>query len=465
MIILEKLTIKQIIEATNATCIDSDLKLNFEQISIDTRTIQQGDLFIAIVGENMDGHDFVKQAFANGCTAAIVNRPIDGIEDRFLIIVEDTLKALQSLAKYYLSLFDIKVVAITGSTGKTSTKEYLVKVLEECFQVAKTKGNYNNQIGLPLSVFNIKKHHEIAVFEMGMSDLMEIDLLASIVEPEIAVITNIGLSHIENLGSRENILKAKMEITHYFKENDKLILNADNDLLSKVKNEYSDIKVETIGKEKENDYVIGNVETNSLEGIEYEMIHEKENYQVKLSQIGEHNAYNATLAIAVAKALGMPIEKAINGASKNNGEKMRLTIEKGPENIVVLNDVYNASPDSMNAAIDALVSIKNGRKVAILADMLEMGNLAKKYHQEVGAYAVANGVDVVIAYGSDAKYIVQGMGQSNDEIILKYYDDKNVLLAEINNIIKANDVILVKGSRGMKMEEIVNHILRGAPKE
>ena len=459
---MKKIKISEIVSCTKVVCTKNILDEEIDKISIDTRNINIGDLFIAIKGENFDGHDFVNNAFEKGCKVAIVDREIEGADDKALIVVEDTLEALQDIARYYLSLFDVKVVAVTGSTGKTSTKELIVAVLEEQFKVAKNIGNFNNHIGLPLSVFNIEDYHEVAVFELGMNNLMEIDLLASIVKPDIAVITNVGLSHIENLGSQENILKAKMEITNYFTKDNTLIVNNDNEMLSTVKNLDNSTQLITVGKEKNSDYAIGEIKNLGINGITFDLTYSKSILNIKLPLIGEHNAYNASLAIAVGLKLNMKIEDAIKGAENHFGEKMRLTVEKGERGIVVLNDVYNASPDSMMAAIDSLVNIQGGRKVVILSDMLEMGSYSEKYHKKIGKYSATQGVDVIISVGNDAKYIIDGAKEHIEEKSLKYFKNNEELIEEIDNIICENDVILVKGSRGMKMEKIVEHILRGA---
>lgn len=434
---------------------DTDMIYN---VSTDSRKVSKGDLFIAICGEKFDGHDYVSQAVERGCSALLVHKDIGNSYNIPIIKVKNTLTALHDMARFYISQFQIPIIAVTGSTGKTTTKEMISLVLSQKYQVIKNIGNFNNHIGLPLSVFNIEEEHDVAIFEMGMSALGEIDLLASIVKPDIAVITNIGLSHIENLGTQENILKAKMEVVHYFLKENVLILNNDDEWLKTVRKEALDYKVVSIGIGNNSDIIISNISNQGEKGVNFKLNVKDDIYEVKLNVLGEHNIYNAALAIAVGIELNVDAPLTIKGIAEFQGYDMRLNIQTTKNNIKVLNDVYNASPDSMKAAIDTLLSVQGQRHITILSDMLEMGAHSKKYHEEVGKYAAKSGVDMIISVGEHAKYIAQGAQMGNNHSVL-YFETNKELIACLGSVVQSGDVILVKGSRGMKMEAIVHYIL------
>ncbi len=427
-------------------------------ISTDSRKVTEGDLFIAIQGEKMDGHDFVHQAIRKGCSAVLVHKNIEDIGEMPFIRVEDTLRALHQMAEYYISLFNIPKIAVTGSTGKTTTKELIASLLSKKYRVIKNIGNYNNHIGLPLSVFNVEEKHEIAIFEMGMSNLGEIDLLSSIIKPDIAVITNIGLSHIENLKSQKNILKAKLEVTNYFDHNNVLILNYDDIWLKTLDKESNICKLVKIGLDRESDYIIKDIH-DSEEGISFSLNVNNNSYPFKMNVLGRHNVYNATMAIACGIYFQVDMKDIAEALSEYRGYEMRLKTEKTSNGVIVLNDVYNASPDSMKAAIQTLTTIKGKRHIAILSDMLEMGSFTVKYHKEVGGYAAKVQLDLLITTGKFAEYIAMGAKIQANNMSILHYEEKKELLDNLDDLIMPGDVVLVKGSRGMRMEEIVEYIM------
>ena len=427
-------------------------------VSIDSRKVTEGDLFIAINGERMDGHDFIGEAIKNGCRAVMVHKDIEDTVKVPVVRVEDTLIALHKMAAYYISLFNIPKIAVTGSTGKTTTKELIASVLSKKYKVIKNIGNYNNHIGLPLSVFNVEEKHEIAIFEMGMSSLGEIDLLASIIKPDVAVITNIGLSHIEHLKSQQNILKAKMEVANYFNHENVLIINFDDIWLKTLDKESFIYKLVKIGSDKESDYVIREI-SSSEEGINFTLTVNGNLYFLQMKVQGRHNAYNAAMAIGCGIHFKVDMKDMGKAISEYEGYDMRLKTEKAQDGTIVLNDVYNASPDSMKAAIQTLTSIKGKRYIAILSDMLEMGSFTEKYHKEIGDYAAEARLDLLITVGKFAEYIAIEADVKTKEMKILHFQDKKELLNSLDNLIMPGDVILVKGSRGMKMEEIVQHIL------
>ncbi len=457
---MKEIMLIDLANAANGTIKNIEPAQKIQGICIDSRKVKPGDLFVAIEGERFDGHDFVEAAFKKGCIAALIHKEIPNTEEKMPVIhVKDTLEALQQMAKYYVALFDIPIVGITGSTGKTSTKEMIAAVLSQKYNVIKNIGNFNNHIGVPLSIFNIEGEHEAAVFEMGMSALGEIDLLASIVKPDISVITNIGLSHIEHLGSQENIFKAKLEIINYFDRNNKLIINYDDAYLKSVDKPLSEFEIIKIGVDKNSDFTISNSRNLGENGIQYDLEVNNQLYKINLNVPGEHNVYNATLAIAVGKILDVDINQAIKGLKAYTGYDMRLKIQYANDQIKILNDVYNASPDSMKAALNTLMSLEGNRHIAILSNMLEMGDFSEKYHFEIGEYAIKNGVDIVIAVGDEARQIAEGAKTHATSQQVYHFSTNEGLIKKIGNILSPEDIILVKGSRGMKMEIIVNHIL------
>lgn len=447
-----ELSFKEIVEAINGKVVVRGRE-NFNNVCIDTRKIQKDNIYIAIKGERFDGNKFVIDAFKKGASIAIVSEILFDIdkeeEAQTVILVDDTEKALLDLASFYRKKLGLKVVGVTGSCGKTSTKDLIAAFLSEKYKVFKTKGNFNNQIGLPLMILELDSTYDVAVLEMGMSDLGEIDVLAKCARPDIAVITNIGLSHIENLKTQENILKAKSEIFNYFDESNCLIINGEDKNLLKIKDKCFEIL--RIGYNHEYDVYAFNIilmednTTFSIQDNNQEII-------FNIPMAGKHNILNSMLAIAVAKKFKLSFEEMKLGIKNLEATSMRLEVIKR-DKITIINDCYNASPDSMKSSMDVLSAYKKGRKIAILGTMNELGDEAVNAHTEVGSYA-KDKVDLLIAIGSYKECFRKGY--SLDSILT--FEDKKDFIDDLKTIIKENDVILVKASRGMKFEEIVNSL-------
>lgn len=456
-----KLTIDQIVKAVGGSLQQGNLTDEVTGISIDSRKASAGDAFFSLIGERHDAHDFIPQALENGCRTLIVSRTIELQKEPGklinIIVVRDTTNALQDLAAFYLSLVPIKKIGVTGSTGKTTTKEMLYWIFSEKYKTIRNKGNLNNHIGLPLSIFQLEKDTEAGIFEMGMSELGEIDLLANLVRPDIGIITNIGISHIENLGSRENILKAKLEITNYFGADSILIVNEDYELLSRdrVSGNY---RLITAGETGRSSFILSGIKDYGEEGIEFTIEHKNELQHFRLRIPGRHNAYNGVLAVAAGVSCGISMKQAAEGLLKMEITDKRLSI-KGKNGMKIIDDTYNASPDSMRAAIDVLAATKGFRKLAILADMFELGENSDRFHMEVGRYAAENDIDIVIAVGKNAKFIADGAMTKLAEKNVIYYETKELLIKDIGSMISSGDVILVKGSRGMAMDQVVKKIM------
>lgn len=445
----------EILKATGGTLISGDIKTKFYSISTDSRNIGEKALFIPIIGERFDGHAFIDQSFQAGALGALTQMATAPVENKVIIKVESTAKALQDIARYYRKLFKIPFVAVTGSVGKTSTKDMIAGVLGQKFNVLKTAGNFNNEIGLPLTIFNLDSFHQASVIEMGMSGFGEISRLTSIAQPDIAVITNIGMSHIEKLGSRQNILKAKMEILEGLSRNGLVVLNGDDKLLYGLK-DLLEFRTVFYGMEEGLDYQAYNIKTMGETGTQFEIAVGNKEYKVSVPVPGVHNIYNALAAIAVGLEVELTMEKIISGIAEFSPGAMRLNIVKGKK-IKVINDAYNASPHSMEAAINVLNELgAKTRSIAVLGDMLEMGEWAPKAHMDVGRYAAAKDINHIVTVGKEGKNIAEGAieaGMQKSHVFS--FDTTEEALSYLSGMLKENDVVLVKGSRGMKMERIV----------
>lgn len=448
-----EITFKEMLEAIDGEVIIQKENVNFNKICIDTRKIEKDNVYLAIKGANFNGNDFVLKAFECGASVAIIDELKfdlkDSIDKGTIIKVKNTREALLNLAKFYREKLGLKVIGITGSTGKTSTKDLVAAVLSEKYNVFKTKGNFNNDIGLPLMILELTSAYDVAVLEMGMSSLGEIELLASVARPDIGVITNIGLSHIENLKTQDNILKAKMEICTFFNENSILIVNGEDKLLQNITD--NGYKVKKTGYNHEYDVYASNIILREEETEFLAHAFGKEAV-FTLPMAGKHNVLNAMLAIEVSKCLNVSFEEMVKGIDNLEATSMRLQVIK-KQGLTIINDCYNASPDSMKSSLDVLSAYKTGRRVAILGDMYELGDEAEKAHFEVGKYA-NDKVDFLIVIGEYIKNFKDGF--SNDNIIM--YNTKEECIKELDNIVRGDDVVLVKASRGVKLEDVVKKL-------
>ncbi|WHH58889.1 UDP-N-acetylmuramoyl-tripeptide--D-alanyl-D-alanine ligase [Petroclostridium sp. X23] len=457
---MEPLKVKEIIHATGGELVCGDVNTNITDISTDSRAIKQGMFFVPLRGESFDGHNFIFKAFENGAVGCVTDRDIEIMDaDKCIIKVDDTLTALQGIARFYREKFRIPFVAVTGSVGKTSTKDMIACVLEQKFRVLKTKGNFNNEIGLPLTVLGLDSHHHMGITEMGMSGFNEISRLASIVKPECAVITNIGLSHIEKLGSQENILKAKMEVFENFNKSNVAILNGDDPMLFALKDTLPFRTVYFGIENEQSDLRAYDISSSELQGSKFNINIKDNAYIVNIRVIGEHNIYNALAAIAVGLEYHMEIDDILDGISRFKSGKMRQDIFES-KGIKVINDCYNASPTSMEAALKVLKQIENtGNKVAILGDMLEMGEWAYDAHKKVGSDVVKNNIDYLLTMGYNGKYIALGALQSGmPQEKIHSFETHDEVKEFISGFLKSGDAVLVKASRGMKLEIVSEYI-------
>lgn len=454
---MERLTIAEIEQAVGGVASCHDTALFADDITCDSRAVRENSLFVPLAGKNADGHDFIDRAAASGAkiilTARDITQQIQGdLSGICFIRVDDTLSALGKLAGYYLRRIKPKVVAVTGSVGKTSTKEMLASVLSQKFRTLKTQGNFNNHIGLPLTVFRLKKGDEMAVLEMGMNHFGEIRALSHIAPPDMAVFTNIGLSHIENLGSREGILKAKLEMLENLKPGGCVVLNKDNDMLAKASETISFPVISYGIYGNALDFQAKNVELTQ-EGVTFETNIYGEPSRVHVNALGEYNVYNALCAIAAGEQFGIGREAILRGIAEYTCADMRMNIEK-TKRYTVIADCYNAAPDSMNEALRVLESLENQRKVAVLGDMLEMGEYAVDAHRNVGKKA-CECADVLVCVGSNAKEIAKGALQAgmNANFVFSF-DSNDNCKHELADIVRPGDAVLFKASRAMRFEEL-----------
>ena len=459
-----QLTIESVVNACNGIIIRKGDNNYISGISTDTRKIQPEMLFVPLVGENYDGHDFIIDASKKGIHATLVEKNkkptcLNELENIYVIEVENTVKALKDISKKYKESFRIPFIAVTGSNGKTSTKDMISAVLSSRFKALKSEGNFNNQIGLPLTLFNLDKSHEFAVLEMGMSSFGEIEELVGIVNPNIAVITNIGMAHIENLGSKLNIMKAKMEISKNLSEEDILLFNGDDEYLKSIKLQKLRYRAISFGMDKTNDFYPEKIYDLGDKGVTLDILINSKMEKFYIKQPGLHNVYNALVAIWVGLFYEMTPKEINKSLHSYIPTKMRMEIIEN-SNCKIINDCYNASPNSMKAALSVLANSTGNRKIAILANMLELGMFSEKGHRFVGKCVAENKIDILITVGEEAKWIADeahnaGLEKKNMFKVGKI-QEINLLL---NEIIKQGDTILVKGSRSMQMENVVQLLL------
>ena len=460
---MKDITIKDILISTEGILITGNENLICKEFSKDTRTIKEGDIYIGIKGENFDGNIFWEKALDNGAMGVIVQdiefdkKDIERYQNRVIIKVKDTLQALYKLASYKRDIYDVPVIAITGSVGKTSTKDLVANVVAQKYKVCKTIGNNNNNIGMPFTILNAPNDAEAFVLEMGMNHFGEIHLLSKIAKPNICIITNIGTSHIGNLGSRENILKAKLEILDGAK-NPYMVINNDNDLLHKWYQENNNMNVKTYGINEKSDMQAKDIqlyENNS----EYKIKINNKEEKIRVPVGGEHFVLNSLCAIAVGELLNIENEDIKKGIETFSLTKNRMEVIELKDKIKIINDAYNSSVESVKASLAYMNNLKANRRIAVLGDILETGEFAEKLHRKIGEVVCENNVDILICSGKNAKYIIESARENGfDETNMYYFEDKEEMLDLIKQIIQTEDVVLFKASNGMRFFDIVEKL-------
>lgn len=460
---MEALTLRQLLEAVGGTLLGdyNDLDTTFMDVCTDSRNITQGSLFLPLQGERFDGHGFINSALEDGAVGCITARDRENfLPGKFYVKVRSTQRALRDLARYYKELFPIPFVAVTGSVGKTTTKDMVAAVLSSKFNVLKTEGNFNNDIGLPLTILHLNRSHEICVLEMGMDHAGEIDYLSELVEPDVALITNIGDAHIENLGSREAIFNAKCEVFSHLKKDGLAVLCGDDELLNTLR-----------GKLEQKTVFVG--AGDGLEYTAYDLQSEDghlrcmvrtpvSQFGADIPALGSHMIYPTLMAAAVAEHFGMAPDQITQGIRAFLPTKMRMNLIRCPGDVVILNDAYNANPQSMRAAAAVLGDANNRRRVAVVGDMKELGANSQLFHRAVGGYFAEAGVDRLIAIGDLARHIADGAREAGLENS-SYYSTMDEAQEALRRELRAGVTILVKASRSMAFEKIVVFLQENIP--
>lgn len=452
---MKQLSLKEVIECTNGTTTMA-VQGYINGVSTDTRENLKGKLFIALRGKNFDGHDFINKALEAGAVAVVADKNINCSR---LIKVANTKQALIDIATYYRSLFNVKVIGITGSVGKTTTKDMVASVVGKKYKILKTEQNLNNEIGVSKTILNLHEGIDVAIIEMGMCNSGEILEISNIIKPNIGVVTNIGVSHIESLKTRENIFKAKMEIIGGMKKGSTLILNKDVDFFNSYSNKGYNVKFYSI--KSENVDVFANNINYNLEKTNFDIVDDSLKIKVELPCLGEHSVYSALVAYIIGRQLAISVDDILEGLKlyKPSGMRQKIVNFNG---IKFVEDCYNASPDSMKAAIETISRITvSGRKIMVISDMLELGCIANKEHYKIGQLIAKSAVDKVYCFGDFAKQYVDGAIENGmNKRDIEIFPGKIELEKKLNAEINSGDIVWFKASRGMKLEEVIEKIYK-----
>jgi len=460
---MKNMTLGNIAKACHGTLIEGNAELEIEDVVTDSRQVREKDLFLAIKGEHVDGHRFIPQVMKAHAAAVVCERKPEE-ESGPYILVENVLQALQDMALFYRNTLKIPLIGVTGSVGKTSSKEFIASVINEKFHVLKTEGNYNNEIGVPLTLLKIREDHEAAVIEMGINHFGEMRRLGHMVRPDIMVFTNIGDCHLEFLGTRDGILRAKTEVFEEMDEASCVIINGDDDKLTGISEVHGKRPIR-FGFSESNDFYADHMTAEGLYGSHVRIQIPGDEFEVMVPLPGEHMVRNALAATAVGIQLGLSIEEIAAGISHAKSTGGRSNIIQ-TEKYTLIDDCYNANPASMCAAIDLLIQADT-RKVAILGDMFELGSNSDLMHAKIGRYAVEKGIDVLICVGEaslemakeaeEAENGIPGSGKKE----IHYYPDKEKMIDELPELLSRGDTILIKASHGMEFQKIVNMLKDG----
>ena len=451
---LQQMTLENIARACGGTYVGEDTLRGSEITGavIDSRQVEPGYLYIPIRGERVDGHRFIPDVFEKGALAVLSEEPLENPAGPYILVASSE-QALKDIAEFYRTTLAIKIIGITGSVGKTSTKEMISAVLEQKYNVLKTEGNFNNEIGLPLTILRIRREHEAAVVEMGISEFGEMHRIAKVAKPDICVMTNIGQCHLENLIDRDGILRAKSEIFDFMNQEGTVIVNGDDDKLATIHDVYGKAPI-TFGMNKDNAIWADHIENRGLLGSRADIHMGDVLVHANIPLPGEHMIYNAMAAAAVGVQFDMMKEEITAGISHVEAVAGRShLIEAGDK--VVIDDCYNANPVSMKAAIDLLATAP-GRKVAILGDMFELGENERAMHREVGQYAAEKGIDLILCVGGLSSEMYEGAAEKGGEA--RHFETREALEAVLQDLLQPGDTVLVKASHSMAFENIVQNI-------
>ncbi len=480
---MEHVTVGNLVEATGGTLLCGNKEDRIRKIRLDSRTVEPGDLFVPLIGEKVDAHAFIPQVVRLGAGAVLTSRESGpgakepgvkepeikelevkelGEHNTAFIRVEDTKEALQDIGRYLRARLSLPLIGITGSVGKTTTREMVAAALSARYRVYKTPGNKNSQVGVPVTISEISDEDQVGVIELGMSEPGELTVIAKIAQIDMAVITNIGITHIEQLGSRENIYREKMTIQDGLKDGGVLILNGDDDMLSATKGR-DDIRTVYYGTGKNCDFRAEELVLHDGKA-EFTAVYKNERQKIHLNVMGRHNVLNAMAAVAVCVECGMTMEEAARGLFSFAGYKNRQQIYRGGK-MTILDDSYNASPVSMKAALDVFKDLKPGsRHVAVLADMKELGEQTLSCHKEVGQYAAGIAPDLVVTLGEASHALAEGI-RENSEIPVKEFLDKDQMVSYLDEELKDGDCVLFKGSNSIGLFTVAARFIARAKGE
>ena len=460
---MKRFTMAEIAEISKGKLLCGDGSFLVSGYAIDSREAVQGEVFFALKGLVTDGHKYIPQVLERGCNCLVVSdetklpENLDGIN---VVLVENPLKALQDLGVHYLDSLPLKKkIGITGSVGKTSTRDMMYSIASTKYKTAKNKKNYNSSTGIPLTILEFPEDTEVAILEMGMEGLGEIEELAELVRPDIAIITLVAEVHIEHLGTIENILKAKMEITSQFNKDSVLIVNTDCNMLKPELVE-GDYKLVSVGSTGSEDYKVEDVEDYGALGVKFKIVSATDKQEISLPIAGAHNAKNAALAIAAGDILGITLAEAGEGLQNTELTGRRLNMKKHKE-MHIIDDCYNACEDSIKSALNTLMATEGERKVAILGDIFALGDIAERVHRSVGSYVGEKNVDLLVAIGENARFYAEEAKKMLGAERVLHFDKKEDFIKEKDDIIKSGDVILVKASLGMDLKKVTEAILEG----
>ncbi|MGN0158145.1 MAG: UDP-N-acetylmuramoyl-tripeptide--D-alanyl-D-alanine ligase [Brotaphodocola sp.] len=461
---MEHMTVNDIVTATGGRLLCGDGEMELKNISIDSRTMKGQDLFVPLVGEKVDAHRFIHQAFSAGAAAVLTSEHDEMNEEHPWIRVQDTKKALQDIGSFYRNRLDLPLIGITGSVGKTTTREMIAAALSASYRVYKTPGNSNSQVGVPITLSQITSEDEIGVLELGMSMPGELTVIAKIARVDMAVITNVGITHIEQLGSQENIYREKMTIQDGLKDGGILFLNGDDPMLKETRAKEGCSTI-YYGTGKNSEYRAEDIRLEDGFPV-FTAVCKGERIPVRLSVRGRHNVLNAMVALAVADANHVPLMAAAECVGRFDGFQNRQQVYdcKG---VIILDDTYNASPVSMIAALEVLHSMKNsGRKVAVLADMKELGSDSLRYHREIGQWLKTHPVDVLYTLGELALEIEKGASEDGGSCACFHFEAEDIqeLYESIKEMLKPGDSVLLKGSNSMKLSEVSKRLIHSEDK-
>ena len=447
---MEHIRIKDIVEVTGGRLLCGDEEKIITDFSIDSREGHEQSIFVPIIGERVDAHRFIEGALKiNGATFTQEHDTAEG--EKPWIRVEDTVEAMQKVGTYYRNQMKLPVVAVTGSVGKTTTREMIAHGLSAGMQVFQTLGNQNSQIGVPLTLSHISREDEAAVLEIGMSERGQIEKLTTMIRPNIAVVTVIGVSHIAQLKSQENICLEKMDIVKGLPEDGKVFLNGDDPFLKEYRGKLP-FDTYFYGLDENCDYRADHIVTGN-DGTSFDFHCKDMDLHVELEVLGDHYVRNALVALGVAHQMKQDVAAAARKLKSFHGQRQRMISAKACQ---LIDDTYNASPDSMRASLSVLASMNGitGRRIAVLADMLELGEKEKDYHYQVGSFIAGQQIDEILAYGELSKEILRAVTEQNDKIFVKHFEDRDSLTAYVLEHVHPEDIVLLKGSNGMKLKEV-----------